>query len=96
MGDFWPTVLFRAGLYRRNALQAHTDLHAASSLGQEHYARWLALWRILVDDHFSDVKAELASCRPSARRVEHPPTAGRLGQRARHHADALVRRARTP
>jgi hemoglobin len=58
--DFWETVLFRAGLYRRNALQVHADLHAASPLSAGHFARWLALWTATVDAHFAGEKAELA------------------------------------
>src|SRR5437763_15758284 len=60
MCDFWQTVLFRAGLYRRNALQVHTDLHAMFPLSSHHFARWLALWVATVDDHFAGEKAELA------------------------------------
>jgi hemoglobin len=60
MCDFWQTVLFRAGLYRRNALQVHTDLHAIFPLSSQHFARWLALWVATVDDHFAGEKAELA------------------------------------
>ena len=60
MCDFWQTVLFRAGLYRRNALQVHAELHALSPLSSEHFARWLAVWTGTVDDCFSGEKAELA------------------------------------
>ena len=60
MCDFWETVLFRAGLYRRNALQAHLDLSARFPLQQEHFERWLALWVENVDEHFAGEKAELA------------------------------------
>jgi len=58
--DFWETVLFRAGLYRRNALQVHADLHAASPLTAAHFARWLAVWTATVDARFAGEKAELA------------------------------------
>ncbi|PVZ11860.1 group III truncated hemoglobin [Actinomycetospora cinnamomea] len=60
MCDFWETVLFRAGLYRRNALRAHQDLHALSPLTTEHFDRWLSLWSATVDDFFAGEKAELA------------------------------------
>lgn len=60
MCDFWETVLFRAGLYRRNALQVHLDLNARFPLHQEHFDRWLALWVGTVDDHFAGEKADLA------------------------------------
>ncbi|WP_173923711.1 group III truncated hemoglobin [Agromyces sp. Marseille-P2726] len=58
--DFWETVLFRAGLYRRNALQVHYVLNARHPLTEEHFDRWLQLWKATVDDRFAGVKAELA------------------------------------
>ncbi len=57
MCDFWQTVLFRAGLYRRHALAVHAALHAALPLSCEHFARWLALWTATVDDSFAGEKA---------------------------------------
>lgn len=60
MCDFWETVLFRAGLYRRNALAIHSMLHAKVALEQEHFDRWLALWISTIDDHHAGPKAELA------------------------------------
>ncbi|MER6439020.1 MULTISPECIES: group III truncated hemoglobin [unclassified Streptomyces] len=60
MCDFWETVLFRAGLYRRNALRVHVRLHRLAPLEATHFARWLALWTDTVDDLFSGPKAELA------------------------------------
>ena len=50
--DFWETVLFNAGLYRRNALQIHLVLHARHPLGVEHFERWLALWSETLDAWF--------------------------------------------
>ena len=58
--DFWETVLFQAGLYRRNALQIHLSLNARAPLGAEHFERWLTLWTTTVDENFAGEKAELA------------------------------------
>src|SRR5690606_13899999 len=58
--DFWETVLFRAGLYKRNALAIHVSLNAKAQLGAEHFDRWLALWSSTVDSLFAGEKAELA------------------------------------
>ena len=58
--DFWETVLFQAGLYRRNALQIHLSLNARAPLGAEHFERWLRLWTTTVDENFAGEKAELA------------------------------------
>jgi hemoglobin len=60
MCDFWETVLFRAGLYSRNALQVHYVLNARHPLTEEHFDRWLSLWTETVDDRFVGEKAELA------------------------------------
>ncbi|MGH8862866.1 MAG: group III truncated hemoglobin [Jatrophihabitantaceae bacterium] len=60
MCDFWQTVLFRAGSYRRNALHPHQRLHAHANLTPDHFARWLALWQATVDDRHAGPKAELA------------------------------------
>ncbi|MGO4692483.1 group III truncated hemoglobin [Glaciibacter sp. 2TAF33] len=58
--DFWETVLFRAGLYQRNALAMHVSLNARVQLGTVHFDRWLSLWSSTVDEHFVGEKAELA------------------------------------
>ena len=60
MCDFWETVLFRAGLYRRNVLGVHLELHAKAELTPQHFARWLHLWMQTVDDHFAGRKADFA------------------------------------
>lgn len=60
MGDFWETVLFGTGVYRRNALQVHKVLHARTPLAPEHFARWLELWNRAVRERFAGVKADLA------------------------------------
>ncbi|NUT53423.1 MAG: group III truncated hemoglobin [Saccharothrix sp.] len=58
--DFWDTVLFRAGTYRRNLLRVHTDLDERVPLTAAHFTRWLRLWAATVDDLFEGVKADLA------------------------------------
>lgn len=60
MCDFWETVLFNAGLYRRDALQLHVALNAKHALLPEHVERWLELWADTVDELFSGEKAEFA------------------------------------
>ncbi|WP_343317954.1 group III truncated hemoglobin [Arthrobacter sp. TMP15] len=60
MADFWTTVLFKAGLYKRNALAIHFDIHAKEPLTLEHFNRWLQLWTNTVDDLFIGEKAEMA------------------------------------
>ena len=60
MCDFWETVLFRAGTYRRNALRPHQRLHARADLKPAHFTRWLTLWCVTVDERHAGSKADLA------------------------------------
>ena len=60
MCDFWETVLFRSGVYRRNALQVHVALNARHPLTEEHFTRWLELWDATVDATFAGPIAERA------------------------------------
>ncbi len=60
MCDFWETVLFRAGLYRRNALHAHRHVHQHTPLATTHFARWLTLWDTTVDEMYRGPVAEHA------------------------------------
>jgi hemoglobin len=65
MCDFWQTVLFRSGDYRRNAFHPHQRLHVRASLTPGHFERWLQLWRAAVDDRHVGPKAELAKLQAS-------------------------------
>lgn len=60
MCDFWETVLFRAGTYRRNAFAVHVDLHRRVALTSTHFAQWLALWTQTVDELYAGPVAERA------------------------------------
>ena len=60
MCDFWETVLFRAGTYRRNAFTVHVDLHRRAGLTSAHFTRWLALWTQTVDDLYAGPAADRA------------------------------------
>lgn len=52
MADFWESALFRAGTYRRNALQLHFLLHAQHPLEKKHFDRWLSIWTQTIDGLF--------------------------------------------
>lgn len=60
MCDFWETVLFRAGLYRRNALHAHRRVHHLMPLSAQHFQRWLTLWTTTIDQLYQGPVAEHA------------------------------------
>ena len=81
--DFWTTVLFRAGTYRRNALAPHRALHARVPLTDEHFGRWLALWRATVTERHAGPVADRAV--QSAERI-----AGSLQRRLTSADDGLL------
>lgn len=85
--DFWETVLFRTGGYRRNALAPHQRLHARAGLTPAHFARWLALWCDTVDDRHAGPKAELA-------KVQAHRMAGAMSRRITATVAAVPERAR--
>jgi hemoglobin len=60
MCDFWETVLFRAGLYRGSALNAHRHVHDRVPLSGRHFTRWLTTWRNTVDEMYFGPAAEHA------------------------------------
>ena len=60
MADFWETVLFRAGRYRRNALHAHQHVQQRVPLSARHFQRWLTLWNATVDQMYRGPVAEHA------------------------------------
>lgn len=60
MYDFWDTVLFSTGSYRRNALQAHLALHTRHPLDATHFGRWLELWSRTLDERFAGPQVERA------------------------------------
>lgn len=82
MCDFWETVLFRAGTYRRNALEPHQRLHRKAHLTPAHFDRWLMLWCATVDDRHRGPRAELAKVQAGrmaatmSRRITGTPSSG--------------------
>lgn len=60
MVDFWSTVLFRTGAYRRNVLDVHAALDEKSRLTSHHLDRWLELWTATVERLFAGPKADMA------------------------------------
>jgi hemoglobin len=83
MRDFWMTVLFRAGTYRRNALEPHRALHAQVGLTDEHFARWLVLWRRTVAERHAGPVADRAL-------VQAERIAGSLSRRLSGQDDGLL------
>jgi len=61
--DFWESVLFQAGKYKRNTLDMHLELHTLSPLKKIHFDRWLALFYETTDQLFEGEKAKQAKDR---------------------------------
>jgi hemoglobin len=78
MYDFWDTVLFGTGSYRRNALQAHLALNARHPLEEAHFARWLELWGRTLDERFAGPHVERA-------KLQAGRIAGSIGRRVAGH-----------
>jgi len=58
--DFWESVLFQVGKYKRDTLAAHLELHQLHRLNATHFDRWLALFTETIDDFFEGQKATQA------------------------------------
>lgn len=83
MCDFWLTVLFHSGQYKRNALKPHLQLHTLAQLTPAHFERWLALWVATVDDRHSGDKAEQA-------KLQATRIAGSMSRRITGEAPAAI------
>lgn len=90
MCDFWETVLFNAGLYRRNALALHLVLHARHPLGAQHFDRWLNLWEANLDARFAGPVTQRAKLQ--ARRIAGAMLR-RLNGRSGNTFETITRRA---
>ena len=47
--SFWEKVLFGTGDYGGRAMEVHRRVHRRVSLTEEHFRRWLQLWRATLD-----------------------------------------------
>jgi hemoglobin len=58
--DFWQRVLFGLEGYDGSVMAVHRRVHSRVALTEEHFARWLALWREAVDAGFTGPVADTA------------------------------------
>lgn len=61
--NFWESVLFQTGTYRRDTMQPHLDLHFAHPLQDQHFERWLELFNASIDERFTGEIARRAKVR---------------------------------
>lgn len=58
--DFWEKVLFDTGTYNGQTMDVHRRVHRRVPLTEQHFTRWLQLWRESLDARFSGPVAEQA------------------------------------
>jgi hemoglobin len=57
MYSFWNTVLFGEEGYKGQAIAKHIEIDRRIPLRQEHFDRWISLWRDTVDAMFEGPNA---------------------------------------
>jgi hemoglobin len=60
IADFWETVLFGKAVYKGNVLDIHKHIHQLSAFREEHFVRWVSLFKETLDEMFSGDRTELA------------------------------------
>ena len=58
--DFWESVLFFIGQYKRNTMLKHLSLHDKHGLTSDHFEIWLGFFNETVDGLFTGEKSNLA------------------------------------
>lgn len=61
--DFWESVLFFTGQYKRNTMLKHLELHDEHGLAAHHFEIWLEYFNETLEGQFQGEKAELAKQR---------------------------------
>ncbi len=57
--DFWETVVFNKTKYHGNTFGVHEHIHQLSAFRDEHFLRWVSLFKQTVDALFEGDKAAL-------------------------------------
>ncbi|HTL80273.1 MAG TPA: group III truncated hemoglobin [Bacteroidia bacterium] len=63
MNRFWNSLLFGANSYSGNPMEKHIALAKKIPLTEEHFNRWLELWKTTVRELFEGPKADEAIAR---------------------------------
>jgi hemoglobin len=64
--DFWESVIFGTGNYRKNVMEVHRNIHLLSSIEKPHLDRWLKLFSSVIDEDHKGDKAELMKQRAAS------------------------------
>lgn len=66
MYDFWESILFGKALYKGNPMTKHLALNRVEPLLDEHFERWLELWKETIDQYFFGTIAEEAKTKANS------------------------------
>ena len=60
MYSFWETILFGQMSYKGNPMGVHFPINEIEAMEQKHFNRWLALWRMAIEENFTGENADTA------------------------------------
>jgi hemoglobin len=60
MYDFWETLLFGKKAFKGNPMLVHILIAQKEMIEQEHFDRWLKLWKETLTENFNGKRAEMA------------------------------------
>ena len=58
--EFWHSMLFLTGAYKKNVMNMHFDLHRKTALEKKHFDLWLHYFTRAVKENFSGPRSDLA------------------------------------
>ena len=61
--DFWEAIIFQTGQYQGNPMQVHMALHQKQELTEDHFNRWMQLFKQTLDQLFEGDRTEMAKMR---------------------------------
>jgi hemoglobin len=64
--NFWESVIFGTGNYRKNVMEVHQHISDLSSIKKIHLDRWVELFTATIDENFEGDKAILMKQRATS------------------------------
>lgn len=60
MYSFWESILFGKMSYKGNPMLVHFPINEKHSMEQQHFERWILLWKTTIEENFEGENAQLA------------------------------------
>jgi len=60
MYTFWETILFGQMSYKGNPMQMHFPINEIKAMEKHHFAKWLELWKLTIEENFEGENASSA------------------------------------